>query len=130
MDNLEIIKKLFKVINIEIKTSSDLNLVEIDRELMLKDIINNEFSKLIDSCKNIYKTSKLTALHGNRLSKQKFPAINLLRQILKCHKYKMTPKITSLGYHKNGKKIIKHSYIINEIINDPGTVNELTNKII
>ena len=128
MENLEIIKKLFKIINIEINTISDLNLLEIDRDLLLKEIINNELTKLIDACKNIYKTSKLTALHSNRLSKQKFPAINLLRQILKCHKYKMTPKITSLGYHKNGKKIIKHSYIINEIINE--TVNELTNETI
>jgi hypothetical protein len=115
-DNLEIIKKMFSIINITIENLEDLELVELDRDLLLKEPINNEFSKLIDSSKKVYNSSKLTSLHKNRLEKQKFPAINLLRQILKCNNYKLGPKTTSLGYHKNGKKIIKRSYIINKIV--------------
>ena len=115
MDNsLETIKLLFKIIDISIDNIEDLLSKEIDRDKLLKPIVNEECEKLVEKCKLHYNSSKLTSLHSNRQEKQKFPAINLFRQILKCHDLKLQPKVTSLGYHKNGKKIIKRSYIINK----------------
>ena len=115
-NNLDVIKKFFSIINISVDNLDSLELLELDRDLLLKETINSEFSKLVEESKKVYNSSKLTSLHKNRLEKQKFPAINLLRQILKCNHYKLTPKTISLGYHKNGRKIIKRSYIINKIV--------------
>ena len=112
---LDIIKSLFKIIDISIDNIEDLVSIEIDRDKLLKPIVNEECEKLVENCKLHYNTSKLTALHSNRKEKQKFPAINLFRQILKCHDLKLQPKVTSMGYHKNGKKIIKRSFQIKSI---------------
>jgi len=110
------LKKIFKIININISTLKDIENIEIERNTLLNEKINNDFNKLLEECKDIYSSSKLTSLHNNRELKQKFPGINLLRQILKCNNLKLTPKITSYGYNKNnGKKIIKRSFIINNI---------------
>lgn len=117
-NNLKLInlKKIFKIIDIDISTLEDIKNIEIERNVLLNENINNNFNKLLEECKDIYSSSKLTSLHNNRESKQKFPGINLLRQILKCNNLKLTPKITSYGYNKNtGKKLIKRSYIIIKI---------------
>ena len=122
-DDKELKKKnmqnLFKIINIDIENIQDIENKEISRDILLKQNVNQEYTKLIDECKEIYKSSKLTALHQNRLDKQKYPAINLLRQILKCNNYRLKPKIVSLGYSKiSGKKLIKRSYIIEKLVDN------------
>lgn len=115
-EKIENLKKIFKILNIDISEISDLENIEISRDLLLTKNINIELNKLLDECKNFYKSSKLTCLHNNKEDKQKFPAVNLLRQILKCNNLKLTPKIISLGYSKiSGKKLIKRTYIIKKI---------------
>ena len=59
------------------------NYNELDRDLLLNKAIQDEILKLVDTAKKICKTSKLTCLHNNSRIKQRFPAINFLRQILK-----------------------------------------------
>ena len=52
----------------------------------------------------------------NSLNKQKFPAVNMLRQICKCNGLKVYPFIVSKGYDKtNGRKIIERYYKIKYI---------------
>ena len=114
--NLEILQKLFKPLKYNIQSINDIKNIELDRDSLLKPEINEEYSKIINECKEIYKSSKLTSLHGNRENKQRNPSINLLRQILKCNSLKLEPKVTSLGYCKiTGKKLVKRSFIITEI---------------
>ena len=72
-NNLETLKLLFKIININIDTIEALLSKEIDRDSLLKPIVNEECKKLIEKCKLHYNTSKLTSLHSNRQEKQKFP---------------------------------------------------------
>ena len=115
-EKIENLKKIFKILNIDISEISDLENIEINRDLLLTKNINIELNKLLDECKNFYKSSKLTCLHNNKEDKQKFPAVNLLRQILKCNNLKLTPNVISLGYSKiSGKKLIQRNYIIKKI---------------
>lgn len=114
-NEVELIKKLFLFLNITINNLSELENTEIDRERLLNIQIRNQFLSLVSDFKKKYSTSKLTALHKNCEYKQKNPQINLLRQVLKCNKYKLTPKVTSLGYQKNGKKLLKRSYTITKL---------------
>ena len=118
MNNLEFIKNIFKIINIEINDLNDLPGKEINRDLLLTKNVKNKYLELIIEAKKLYKSSKLTSLHKNCNSKQKNHSINFLRQILKCNNFKLVPRIVSLGYAKNGKKIIQRSYIINYINTD------------
>lgn len=116
LEKLNNLKKIFKILNIEVSTISDLENIEINRDLLLSKNINIELNKILDECKNFYKSSKLTCLHNNKEDKQKFPAVNLLRQILKCNNLKLTPKVISLGYSKvSGKKLIQRNYVIKKV---------------
>ena len=115
--NIELIKKLFFPLNIELEKLEDLHDIEIDRDLLFKNETKLEYDKLIFEFKALYKTSRLNCLHENRNSKQKFPQVNLLRQILKCNNLKLKPKTVSLGYSKiTGKKMVKRSYIIKDLL--------------
>lgn len=124
-NNLYLIKKMLLPLNINISTFKDIEGNEIDRDLLISNNIKELYLKLIPKAKLIYNSSKLTSLHKNCYSKQKNHSINFIRQILKCNNYKMKPKITSLGYTKNGKKIIKRSYIIESTKNNEKDVNTL-----
>jgi len=114
--NKKIIRHLLNPLGINFEEFCDLENVEVNRDELLHNIdLSIIYSKQINDLKHIYKSSKLTSLHENSKQKQRFPQVNLLRQILKCNDLKLHPKVTSLGYTKNGKKIIKRSYIIKKI---------------
>jgi hypothetical protein len=119
-------------LGINFEEFSDLENVEVNRDKLLNNTdLSSIYSNQIHDLKHIYKSSKLTSLHSNSKQKQRFPQVNLLRQILKCNNLKLHPKVVSLGYTKNGKKIIKRSYIIKKIISNSKQLDkELNSKII
>jgi hypothetical protein len=107
----EEIVKILAVLGIKIKTEKDLFGVLIHRDDLLRVDIEQKLAEFIDSLKEKYKSSKLNCLHENRESKQKFPGINLIRQILKCNGYHLKPVVFSKGYSKhNGKKLVERNF--------------------
>ena len=117
LEKFKIIQDIFKIIDININDINELNNLEIDRNKLLNENIKIEFLSLVKDLKKYYSSSKLTCLHKNNIYKQKWPQINLLRQILKCNNYKLLPKTYNLGYNNNGKKILKRTYYIKPLSN-------------
>ena len=71
-------------------------------------VARNSNKKVINELKDKYKSNMLTCLHKNSIEKQKFPALNMIRQICKCNNIKVYPVVISKGYDKaSGKKIIE-----------------------
>ena len=58
----------------------------------------------IDDLKKFFSSSFLTSLQENAHKKQKWPLLNLVRQLLKTNMYEMKPIRKSDGYTKDGKK--------------------------
>ena len=56
--------------------------------------------------KKMYSSGALTALQKSAETKQKWPLLNLVRQILKSNNYNMEPIRKSNGYTKEGKRNI------------------------
>ena len=107
------ITDIFNILNMKVHSEQDLFSVLIARDLLLRVDIEQELTTLINSLKGKYKTSKLNCLHKNRESKQKFPGINLVRQILRCNGYHLKPVINCRGYCKHsGKKIVDRNFKI------------------
>ena len=116
-DNFELIKEIFNIINKKIETYYDLMEMRIDQHYLRQPIFKEKLYDMIPKLKKKYKSHKLTCLHNNSLDKQKFPTINMIRQILKCNKLKLTPKFLCKGYNKiNNQKIIERYYIIKKIV--------------
>ena len=108
----ELIRKLLKIIDEKFEKQELDNMIIEQEQLKQRNIII-KFRELIPELKQHYNSEMLNCLHKNSLSKQKFPAVNMLRQILKCNNYKLKPFIVCNGYDKtNGKKLVERKYVI------------------
>ena len=73
-----------------------------------------EVKKLLPELKKIYSSSLMTSLQRNADKSQKWPLLNLVRQILSTHNYKMEPIRKSDGYTLEGVKKYKRYFLINK----------------
>ena len=85
----------------------------LQRDLLKGKKITEKILELVPELREVYNSAYLTCLHDNSIYKQKFPVINLVRQILKCNFLLMTPKVVSNGYEKvTGKKLVTRIFVI------------------
>ena len=89
----------------------------IPRELLLSEQKYKDISNNIIELRQIFSSSCLTSLQTTAPGKQKWPLLNLVRQILKAIDYKMTPQRKSNGYTKDGKKKYRRLFVINKLKN-------------
>jgi len=70
-----------------------------------------ELYEMQQMMKEVFPSSKLTALHKNAQKKQSFPGVNMVRQIFKEMGYRLKPVTYSEGY-LGTKKLIRREYHI------------------
>lgn len=115
----EEIKIIFKIIGIEINFFEELNGIFINREILLSDDKYLEIKYLIPYLKKNYSSSFMTSLQKNAEKLQKWPLLNLIRQILHVYGYIMKPIRKANGYTLDGVKKYKRLFLIQKkIINN------------
>ena len=97
------------------KEFSQLNGMLIFRDKLLDKNIYQTIKPEIKELKKIFCSSKLTCLQDTAEQQQKWPLLNLVRQILKACNYKMDPIRKSDGYTQDGKKKYKRYFIIKKL---------------
>lgn len=105
-------KEILKIIGINYETLNDLNNMLIIREQLLSDSKYDEIKKLIPQLKKNFSSSFMTSLQKNADKEQKWPLLNLVRQILNVYNYKMDPIRKSDGYTLEGVKKYKRYFKI------------------
>ena len=117
MKKEENLKRMLNLLNINYELKDELHGKEFERDLLLdNDIVKDlmVLKPLIIS--SGYKSGKLTSLHKNNESLQKFPGINMVRQVLKCNGFKLSPYVVSIGYDQDsGKKLTKRYFHIHKL---------------
>lgn len=108
----EEIKTIFKNIGLETNQFEDLIGMIIPRETLLSDEKYDEIKHLIPDLKKNYSSSFMTSLQKNADKSQKWPLLNLIRQILHVYGYKMEPIRKSDGYTLEGVKKYKRYFLI------------------
>lgn len=108
----EEIKILFENIGLQVNNFDELNNIIISRELLLSEDKYNEIIHLIPKLKKNYSSSFMTSLQKNAEKLQKWPLLNLVRQILHVYNYKMLPIRKSDGYTLQGVKKYKRYFLI------------------
>ena len=106
---IELLKKFMLIVGL--KTLNN-QIILFDK--LIEPKVITKLRKEVNNLKKVYQSDKLTALHKNAKTKQKFPGINIFRQILKENGFKMIPRVQSMGYN-GSKKIVKRSYLIQKI---------------
>ena len=110
-------KEIFNKIGLE----TDLTILNdylIPREQLLNNTAYENIKVLIPDLRKVLSSSSLTSLHQNAAQEQRWPLINLIRQILTVYKYVMTPIRKSDGYTVDGvKKYKRYFYITKKVTN-------------
>ena len=117
MDDIteKIVLLILKKINININKISDINQLLIPREIFLCDERYKDIKNNIPELKKKFKSSYLNSLQSTAEKKQKWPLLNLIRQVLRSCNYKLTPKRLSDGYTIDGKKKYKRIFIVEKM---------------
>jgi hypothetical protein len=109
---------IIKILNqslIPCSTLNDLHGLLLPRELFFNSTLYTELKKHIPELKQIFSSSYMTALQTPAENIQKWPHLNLIRQILRSCHFKLTPKRVSDGYSADGKKKYKRMFIIEKM---------------
>lgn len=111
----ETIKQFLNKVGIEFENVEQLEGQLIPRDILLNKDLYEEIKKDIPELKKLFSSSSHTSLHKNAEESQKWPIINITRQILKSCNFDMEPIRRSDGKTKDGKKRFKRYFKITKI---------------
>lgn len=121
--------------NIPIDAENQLEGQLLPRDILLSQDIYEKIKPYIgDVLKKKFSSSRLTSLHKDAAKEQKWPLLNLVRQILRICNYQMKPVRRAAGYYKDGKKKYLRYFLINkykstqEIVTEPVPVEHVAQK--
>ena len=106
MEKKEKILEILRLCSINVANINDLEGVVIERDSLLCHDKYKEIQNYIPSLKIFFSSSTLTSLQSNACNNQKWPVINIVRQLLKNINFKLTPIRKCDGYTINSKKKI------------------------
>lgn len=107
-------KTILNMIGINFNEIEELNGLTILRDQLLSDTKYEEVKKYLPELKKIYSSSFMTSLQKNADKSQKWPLLNLVRQILNVYHYKMEPIRKADGYTLEGVKKYKRYFLLNK----------------
>lgn len=113
--SFEIIRDLLEFLDYNIENIDDLYSITIPQEKLKTEEIIKKYNDYKDNVKKIYNSSYLNCLHSNNLDKQKYPAVNMLRQVLRCENLHLYPFVIYKGYDKSGNKLKDRFYGIKNL---------------
>ena len=102
-------KQLLELVGIHF---DDIDQTLVPREQLISNAKYTEVQKLIPLLKQQFSSSYMTSLQQNAGKFQKWPLLNLIRQILDVYHYDMTPIRKSDGYTPDGIKKYKRFFLI------------------
>jgi hypothetical protein len=105
-------KKIFQHVGIQFENINELDGMFIPREQVISMVKYEEVKKLIPDLKNVFSSSYMTCLQKPASKEQKWPLLNLVRQILGVYSFDMEPIRKSDGYTPEGIKKYKRFFHI------------------
>lgn len=88
----------------------------IDRSLLIEPQRYEMAKVYLPNLRSVFSSSYLTSLQDKASTDQKWPLINLVRQVLKHCGFKLHPKRVCNGYNTAGKKSFKRVFIVQKLM--------------
>jgi hypothetical protein len=124
----KIVLNFLKNCNINIDNADELEGLMIPRNMLLSEDVYLNIQPQLVELKTKFSSSSLTALQKKANISQKWPLLNLVRQILKACDFQMKPIRKSAGYTKDGKKKYCRYFLITKFKKIPIKINISTNQ--
>jgi len=116
--NDTIVLNILNTCGITCSDIKDLDGITIFREILLNNSTYDKLKADIPKLKQILSSTSFTSMHKHADESQKWPLINLVRQLLRKYNYNLIPKRVCDGYTKSGIKKYKRLFIIRKMISD------------
>ena len=114
-NSFKLIKNFLSQCGIEFENFQDLDGMIIPREILLSENTYLKIKPMILELKKKFSSSFHTSMQMIACKKQRWPLINLVRQVLRSCEYSLTPKRICDGYGKDGQKKFRRIFIINKL---------------
>ena len=88
---------------------------QIPREALVDTSRYEQAKACIPELKKCYSSSNLTSLQASAENSQRWPLINIVRQVLKSSNYRLQPRRLSDGYTPGGKKKYRRIFEIQKL---------------
>lgn len=88
---------------------------QIPREVLLNDERYKQAKACIPELKKCFSSSSLTSLQASAENNQRWPLINIVRQVLRSSNYRLYPRRLSDGYTPAGKKKYRRIFEIQKL---------------
>ena len=108
----EVVRQILIRAGIHFTALEELNGRCIPREQLLSDSVYESIKPQIPGLKSVLSSTLLTSLQKEARIKQKWPLLNLVRQLLNVYGFQMQPVRKSNGYTKEGVKRFKRFFLI------------------
>lgn len=110
-------KKILNIAGIYFNEDSELDGIFFPREQLLSISKYDEIKEIIPSLKKNFSSSFMTSMQQNAFINQKWPLINLIRQILSVYNFHLSPIRKCDGYTPEGIKKFKRFFkIVKKIV--------------
>ena len=124
-NNEKVILDFLKDSGIVDKTEESLEELYIKRDKLINIEAYENLDSSIIKLKDTFSTSSITSLQDSAKQRQKWPLLNLIRQLLKINVFVLKPFRKSAGYTASGKKKYERYFHIEKKENN--NKNELNN---
>ena len=118
------IKNYLNKIGIKYNQESELDGYLLERDTLVYKDISKYNEEINEIRKKFFKNAHLTSLKEKKSKDEKWPLLNLTRQILKMRGYKMQPIRKANGYSKDGTKLYKRLFKIQKMVKSNGSEND------
>ena len=88
---------------------------QIPREVLLDESRYVEARTFIPELKRVFSSSNMTSLQSSAESNQRWPLLNIVRQVLRYSNYRLIPRRLSDGYTPAGKKKYRRIFEIQKL---------------
>lgn len=114
---LAIILEILNISGFMLENMNMLNGLSVPRDIFMDKNKYFEVAEYLETLKKLthFSSSTLTSLHGGADIKQRWPLLNLVRQILKVKHYRMKPYRKTAGKDKDGKKKYVRYFLIEKM---------------
>jgi hypothetical protein len=117
MDLDENCKKILNIVGIYFNEISEIEGVFFSREQLISENKYNQIKEFIPELKKTFSSSFMTSMQKNAETNQRWPLLNLIRQILSVYNYTLYPVRKCDGYTKEGVKKYKRFFKIVKKLN-------------
>ena len=110
----EVSKKILKECGLIFENEEEINEMLIEREVLISPLKYDSIKSDVEELRGYLSSSLLTGLQKDAPNTQKWPLLNLVRQILHVYGYNMKPTRKSDGYTVDGVKKFKRFFFISK----------------